>query len=785
MVQRLLLVFALITAFVVKSTAVGSFVAFKDNVISIKINATAFQNVDETQFTSGKMGLPQIDALNSQYKVQVVKKFFKLSPGFINDRNKDLQQWFLLYFQEPVDPQAVASQYSNLSDVLFAEPIAIHEVYKTPNDTQVGSQWHLNQSNDADIDAFEAWDVQTGNSSIIVAVLDTGVEWFHKDLAGAAADETNRNTIHGNIWINENELPSTDPQIDEDGNGYNDDWVGWDFVTGNPNLFNLGDDYDVADNDPRDGEGHGTHCAGNVGAINNNGLGVGSAAGGWGEDAQGNGNGVKIMALRIGWKDFPSGRVSMDFAAQAFLYAADNGARIASCSWGSSESQSLADAVNTFLYGTTTPTSSDPKIRLIFVAAGNDGNESQNYLNSRNDCISVAATTSNDNAASFTNYGTWINIAAPGDNILSTDINGGYATLSGTSMATPISASVAALIWSQDVSLTADQVENYLYQGADNIDATLSSQYIGKMGAGRVNAFNSVSLVPVNHAPVAVADTAMVNEDDSVKVAVLSNDSDADGDSLSVSVLQNPVNGSVQQIGDTLKYTPNANFFGADSFSYQLSDQRGGLDTAMVRVTVQSVNDAPQIVNLPADVFLNPGDCTSLYMVNYQQDVDTPDSLLQWSFSVSDSLAISYTYDNVTDSLQICSLGPVGTYYVYCTLTDDQGAFDLDTIAVHVDNPSAVNEDLAGLPRKYDLKANFPNPFNPVTTISYQLPEAGQVKISVYNVFGQKIATLVNKHQSAGYYRVTFDGSKLASGVYFYRMQTQHFEKIRKMILMK
>ena len=763
----------------------NSFVGYKKNVISVKLTETAFNQINRAEFKAGKTGLANIDRLNEKFKVHLIGDFFKFKKSFLNERNKDLRQWFLFYFENDVDVEQISRDYNSLSEVLVAEPIPIHSVFKTANDPRVADQWHINQSNDADIDAFEAWDLGTGDSTIIVTVMDTGVEWWHPDLAGAQADRTDRYSIHGNIWINEDELPNQDSGVDEDGNGYADDWVGWDFVTGNPQLLDLGDDYDVADNDPSDHEGHGTHCAGNVGAINNNGVGVCSAAGGWGEDASGRGNGIKIMPLRIGWSDFPSGRVSMDFAAQAFVYAAENGAKIASCSWGSSQTSALDDALNTFLYGTTSPTASDPQIRLIFVAAGNDGNESQGYLNTRDDCISVAATNANDGAPSWTNYGTWVDISAPGENILSTYTNGGYTSLDGTSMATPIAASVAALIWSYRPSLNALEVQDYLFQGAEDIDASLDNNHIGKMGAGRVSAWGSLNLIPVNGKPLANDDTASVREDDSVKVAVLQNDSDPDGDNLTVTVISNPQNGSLVQLGDTLKYLPAQDFFGSDSFQYQIDDGNGGLDSAVVRVTVKSVNDAPQIVNLPNTLVLNPNDCTQLNMANYQQDVDTPDSLLQWSFSVSDPSAISYTFNAANDTLEICSLGPTGTYYLFTTLTDDSGAYDQDTIAISVELPSAINSGNKSMPETFDLKENFPNPFNPQTTIRYQLPEASQVTIKVYDLNGQLVDVLVNKRQAAGYYTVRFNAQTHASGVYFYVMKTNNFVKVRKMMLLK
>jgi len=231
-----------------------------------------------------------------------------------------------------------------------------------------------------------------------------------------------------------------------------------------------------------------------MGMMTNDGYGMAGVAGGWGNGSQAvTGNGVKIMPLRMGYSynygGTEYGVVLMDAAASAFYYAADNGARIASCSWGSSNSGGIGAAVDYFIASGG----------IVFVAAGNDGSQTADYLNGRGDCVSVAATDENDNAASFTTYGTWVDISAPGNNIYSTfhdhtDPNTNYwASMSGTSMATPMAAAVGGLIWSHNTSWTASQVKSQLYSSADNIDAYLSSTYIGKMGAGRINAYNAVN----------------------------------------------------------------------------------------------------------------------------------------------------------------------------------------------------------------------------------------------------------------------------------------------------
>jgi len=148
-------------------------------------------------------------------------------------------------------------------------------------------------------------------------------------------------------------------------------------------------------------------------------------------------------------------------------------------------------------------------------------------------------------------------------------------------------------------------------------------------------------------------------------------------------------------------------------------------------------------------------------------------------------VAISYNFNSTSDTLEICSSGPTGTYYLFTTLTDDSGAFDQDTIQISVELPSALAEQQTNLPDKFDLRANFPNPFNPKTIIRYQLPEATEVTIKVFDTSGRLVSVLIDKKQSAGYHSVVFDAQSYASGIYFYIMKAGSFLKVRKMMLIK
>ncbi len=312
----------------------------------------------------------------------------------------------------------VAKALLNDPRVRYVEPNRIVSIAATPNDTRYNELWGMNNTGqtggtpDADIDAPEAWNVETGSSSVAVSVIDTGVDFSHPDLAAQQ-------------WVNTGEnCGSTDPTIvcadrtdvvDDDANGKIDDWRGWDFVNN--------------DNNPFDDHSHGTHVAGTIGAVGNNALGVVGV----------NWN-VKIAALKF---LNASGNGSTADAISATLYSADEGITISNNSWGGGGfDQALLDAIE---YGAT-------KDMLYVAAAGN--------FNSNNDAspfypasygadviASIASTDHNDAKSSFSNYGlTTVDLGAPGSSILSTVPGGGYALFNGTSMATPHVAGAAALL---------------------------------------------------------------------------------------------------------------------------------------------------------------------------------------------------------------------------------------------------------------------------------------------------------------------------------------------------
>jgi subtilisin family serine protease len=280
---------------------------------------------------------------------------------------------------------ASAAALTREAGIAFAEPNFIgHYLQVPPNDTRYAELWGLNQASDADIDAPDAWATTTGSNTVIVGVADSGVTWDHPDLTG-------------NIWVNDDDLGD---DTDDDGNGFVDDFRGWDFAED--------------DNDPRDLLGHGTHVAGTIGAVGNNALGV-----------TGVNQDVALMPLRIGTnQDITNADV-----IQGFTYACANGADVVNGSFGFSvKSLAMANVLKSAACQNT----------LFVFAAGNDGVFLTNNTGATNaypcelhrpaphgfsvpNIVCVAASTMSDGLAAFSNRGpTAVHLAAPGANILST-----------------------------------------------------------------------------------------------------------------------------------------------------------------------------------------------------------------------------------------------------------------------------------------------------------------------------------------------------------------------------
>jgi len=433
------------------------------------------------KFKESPISRLSLDNLNDKYDIISMEKMYD------DVENTPLDNIYKIYVPMNADILSIVDEYTLLPNVVYAVPNNIIKVdlfpkksinmnnqeskelntLLTPNDPFFNQQWNLENTGQyegtqgCDIDALEAWDIETGSDEVVIAILDYGVDYNHPDLVD-------------NIWINEDEIPDND--IDDDNNGYVDDIHGFDFS----NLQN--------DDIPLDIQGHGTFCAGIAAAVANNGMGIAGVA--WN---------CKIMCIQI-FDKFDS--LIYDILVDGIKYTVDNGADILSMSYGW-ESHPFLTSGYEYAYD---------KGAVLIAAAGNSNtsNTRYSYPAAYDFAIAVAATNQRDERCDGdewgysdfgdewgSNFGYWVDVAAPGHNFTSTsptyavsewynltytDNEGG-----GTSWAAPMVAGIAALLLSQDPTLTNDEVRRIIRA---NVNPYVTDEYIG---TGRVNAHKALT----------------------------------------------------------------------------------------------------------------------------------------------------------------------------------------------------------------------------------------------------------------------------------------------------
>jgi len=379
---------------------------------------------------------------------------YRLRKPFYRATSTDVSHIYQVYFTESAKVKGLIQKLQRYGFVGYAEQVPILRPTLTPNDigpqSGTNNQWFLYQ-----ISALTAWDISVGSSNIRVAIVDDAVKIDHPDLSPV-------------IWTNPGEIPGDG--IDNDGNGYIDDVNG----------------FDVSDNDnnpmpPTSSFSHGTHVAGCAGAATNNGVGVASI-----------GFGVRLIPV----KSTNQAQYVTD-GYSGVIYAADAGAHVINMSWGGTGGGQTGQNIINYARN---------KGCVPVAAAGNNNSTSIFYPAGYSGVITVAATTTGDARASFSNYGSWIKISAPGTSIRATYIGSSgttitntYSSLQGTSMASPIVAGLCGLMLSLNPSLTQQQIENCLYSTADPVTTNA-----GQMGAGRINATAAMQCVAasINTPPV-------------------------------------------------------------------------------------------------------------------------------------------------------------------------------------------------------------------------------------------------------------------------------------------
>lgn len=445
---------------------------YVNNHIIVKIKPENY-NSNTIDFIHRSFGIQTIDNLNTSLNVSKIEA--------IGQHTKT--RTFVIVFNEPQSIYDIISQYRNTNIFDYVEPNFIahsggvkgaENMTTTPNDSFYNRQWGLfnngtftvsgmpyTSTTDADSDMDLAWDIQTGNPNLIIAVPDTGIRLTHNDIAARIWNKLAIEPIDG---------------VDNDGNGLIDDYQGWDFIN--------------SDNNPTDDYGHGTNCAGIVGAIPNNSAGY--AGVNWNS---------KIMALKV-LDNANSGTYAA--MSNSIYYATDNGAKIISMSIGGGSSSTVLSDALVYANG----------LDVTFVACTMNFNNNTTYYPAGYaatipNVIAVGSTNSNDrrtspffwSTTSGSSYGNHISVVAPGNYIWGLDYlsNSGYNSYwGGTSQATPLVAGIASLLKSQNASLTPAQIKAIIQNTAQDQVGLASEDTVGwdqYMGWGRVNGFAALQQV--------------------------------------------------------------------------------------------------------------------------------------------------------------------------------------------------------------------------------------------------------------------------------------------------
>ncbi len=367
-------------------------------------------------------------------------------------KNYKLYNIWVVDYKDKIDPLLLSSKLQSLSYVEYAEPQFIRElVYEFPNDTLVSQQYAL-----FNCQIIEALDLLDGiKDTVVISVVDTGLDYLHEDLQNI-------------MWVNLGEdgidqqgNNKRDNGVDDDENGFVDDWRGWDFGSS---------DSTGQDNDPYPGGGHGTHVAGIIAANSNNIKGI-----------AGVNPYAKILPVKIGF-DNPLIRNLIN-TYEGLLYAAIMGADIINNSWGGG---GYSEAENEIIQ------QANEFGALIVAAAGNNNENAKFYPAAYDNVLSVASTDEQDNRSYFSNYHYVIDVAAPGTSIMSTTPLNNYESWSGTSMASPVAAAIAGLIKIKHPEYNNLMIGEHLKATSDNID-TLNPNFLGLIGRGRVNAYRAIT----------------------------------------------------------------------------------------------------------------------------------------------------------------------------------------------------------------------------------------------------------------------------------------------------
>ena len=421
--------------------------------LNLKLDSYDSEKITRRPLSSTYKDFPQVLSVLENNQVQ------KLDQAFKSLSTPAAKNIYRLDFDNKENVASILKTLQGSSRIAYAERAPKNYTSALPNDAEIGRQWYLET-----IEAEAGWDLAVPQREVVVAVVDDAVSIEHEDL-------------EANVWRNTTEINGT-RGVDDDGNGYVDDFFGWDGAMNdnNPNPpSNANDQYFM----------HGTHVAGTVGAVTNNGRGIAAISN----------NTAKIMACK-GARDFDG---ALSGIWEAFAYAVANNPDVISNSWGRGVDDNGNPPAPLAQFERALLDEAFQKGIIVLFAAGNE-NSNIAWPGAYDNVIAVASTGNlrtgvRDEKASYSNFGSWVDIAAPGSQIHSLSPGPSrYVSISGTSMATPNVASLVALMMSHAPSFNANQIRNCLLTSTDNIDAT-NPNFTGLLGNGRINVRKAIECV--------------------------------------------------------------------------------------------------------------------------------------------------------------------------------------------------------------------------------------------------------------------------------------------------
>ena len=609
----------------------------------------------------------------------------------------------------------IKTQLNDLSFIYHVEYDYLSVPMYQPNDTRYNQQWSLSKIQSDH--AWDFWDINGGDTpgsgDILLASVDTGVDWNHSDLIdniwqnlGEDADGDGRTLefINGEWVFDPDDLNNIDDDDwDNNANTYIDDLIGWD-----PAGINGMDD-----NDPMPPSSwawhHGTHVAGLLGATTDNNKGVASSC-----------FDCSILSVKVSDENqgndvyITDGYDGILYAAKVGFYRTDRGFSIINNSWGGLY-------FNIFEQATIDVAHNDYNA-IIIAAAGNDHVDAAHYPSSYEHVISVTATNSQDRV-NWATYHETVDIASPGEGITSTIIqnnpdneNNSYDSWSGTSMASPVAASVIGLLSSFNPDWGQTQLETMILETSDPVIYDINSNYLnGKIGQGRVDALRALSTPLFPKIELAEIDYQIINGDDFIIDA---------GETVHLStILYNNLDWG----------TATSPSISLQSLTEYFTIENSSQDTDNIE---------------PGDVYLN---------------IETPFEI----FVLETAPAGDYEFELIVNSNNT-------EYASYETR---------DTIILSINNNLYADGNL--IPEEFKVSKPFPNPFNPSTTLAWDMHEGGNLLIEVYDLNGSVIDILVDSYYAPGTYQYNWNASNFMNGIYFIRYSLKNIQHTQKVTLLK